>query len=288
MWGFLLGHLPLMAVFTDLDKRVEEGSPFDKAVYDLRLPACRALAEQMLLVHVSGRERSIELTIQNPPHEIPTSVDPGYCSDLTRRAEGLLGLSSSAYFYAGRAHPDFGTIAMAFAPSCEAGRTGSATPFDTGGLVHPKRLIKVRLVPTDGQAERVEYGRSSEIPLSEWRDVFAQVLAAYFPADLDYWKDRPLPCDPEGLYELNGDWRAWTFEVRFGEGQSVFDRAAWCADEPTMANLRRLLDREDPPVPGDPPTALDRFFQGAAALEPTGTPEFCERLEQLVRGQVGL
>jgi hypothetical protein len=277
-----------MAVFTDLDGRV--GSPpFDRAAYNHRLPACRAVAERMLLVHVSGRERPFETTIQNPPHEIPTSVDHGYCSDLTRRAEALLGLEPSVYFYAGRAHPDFGTLAMAFAPTCEAGRTGSATPFDTGGLVHPRRFIQVRLVPTDGEAERVEYGRSSEVPLSEWRDVFARVLAAYFPVELDYWQGGPIPFDPEGLYELNiGNWRAWTFEVRFGEGQSVFDRAAWCADEPTMSKLRRLLDEEDPPVPGDPPTALDKFFQGATAIEPAGTPEFCERLEQWVCVQVGL
>ncbi len=127
-----------MAVFTDLDNRVTS-PPFVADVYARKLPACRVVAERIALVHVTGRERPFEMTVVNPPHEIPTSVDLGYCTDLTRRAEALLVLSPSAYFYAGRAHPAFGYVAMAFAAGCESTHTGSATPFDTGGLVHPNR-----------------------------------------------------------------------------------------------------------------------------------------------------
>jgi hypothetical protein len=243
----------------------------------------------MPLVHVSGRERPFDTTIQNHPHEIPTSDDPEYYSDLTRRAEDLLGVPRSAYFYAGRAHPDFGNVAMVFAAGCETGHTGSATPFDTGGLVHPKRHIKLRLVPTDGEAERIQYGQASEIPLDRWRDVFAKVLAAYFDKAADYWLHRPKPYDPEGLYELNvDDWRAWTFEVRFSETQAIDARVAWCGDESVMAALRRLQDAQGATLPGDPPTALDRFLQGPPALEPTGTPDFCTRIERWVREEVGL
>src|SRR5262249_3094758 len=150
-----------------------------------------------------------------------TSADAIYYTDFTRRAEDLLGLGRSAYFYAGRAHPSFGCVAFAFGPSCEAEHAGSVTPFDTGGLVHPPRFIRIRLGPSDGEAELVLYAQSSEIPLDRWRDVFARVLAAYFVSDIDYWQGRPMPLDPEGLYELNTDWRAWTFEVRFHEGQSI-------------------------------------------------------------------
>ena len=84
------------------------------------------------------------------------------------------------------------------------------------------------MVPTDGEIERVEYSRNSQIPLNQWRDFFARVLAAYFPANIDYWYGKPRPCDPEGLYELNTNWRSWTFEIRFYEGQSIHERAAWC------------------------------------------------------------
>ena len=197
-----------------------------------------------------------------------------------------MGVSPSAYYCAGRAHPDFGCVALAFSAECESTHTGSASPFDTGGLLHPRKLVGIRLVPTDGETERVEYVRGSQIALDAWREVFACVLAAYFPADLDYWNGKPRPCDPEGLYELNTDWRSWTFEIRFYEGQSIRDRAAWCAGEPTMEMLRRLLEAQEPTPPGDPPTPLERFLQGPPALEPAGTPHFCERMEQWIREQV--
>jgi len=273
-----------MAVFTDLDTRVTN-PPFDTALYDHQLPRCRTVAQRIALVHVSGRERAIETTVETPSYEIPTSDDHGYCTDLTRRAEALLGLPPSAYFYAGRAHPSFGSVALAFAAGCEDTHTGSVTPFDTGGLLHPKRPIRVRLIPSDGEAERVEYGQSSEIRLDQWRDVFARVLASHFVSEVDYWTGRPHPFDPEGLYELNSDWRAWTFEVRFNEGQPIRDRVAWCADEMTMESLRRRLDSQVATPPGDPPTPLERFLQGPVALEPAGTASFCLRIEQWVREQ---
>lgn len=276
-----------MAIFTDLDTRVT-AAPFDTSAYEHRLPNCRAIAHQISLVHVSGRARPFHATVRDPPHRIPTSVDAAYCTDGTRRAESLLGLSPSAYFYAGRAHPGFGDVALAFALGSEALHTGSATPFDTGGLVHPDRYLKIRLSPADGEAERVQYGKASEVPLDRWRNVFAQVLAAYFGTAAEYWEGRPNPWDPEGLYELNNDWRAWTFEIRFSEGQSIHERAAWCANEPLMEILRRLQDQQEPAPPGDPATALDRFLAGPGALEPTGTPSFCRRMEQWVREQVGL
>jgi hypothetical protein len=275
---------PPMTVFTDLDTRVT-AAPFDTLAYDHRLPDCRAIAQTISLVHVSGRERT---TMRDPPHEIPTSMDAAYCTDDTRRTERLLGLSPSAYFYAGRAHPGFGNVALAFAPGSEALHTGSATPFDTGGLVHPNRYIKIQLSPADGEAERVQYGKASEVPLERWRDVFARVLAAYFSTAADYWEGRPNPWDPEGLYGLNRDWRAWTFEIRFSEGQSIHERVAWCADESVMETLRRLQDQQEPAPPGDPATALDRFLAGPGALEPTGTPRFCARMEEWVREQIGL
>ena len=226
-----------MAVFTNLDNRVTR-ELFYQVAYDRQLPLCRTVAQRIALVHVTGRQKPFERTVESSPYEIPTSNDHEYCTDDTRRAETLLGLSPSAYFYAGRAHPAFGSVALAFAATCETAQIGSATPFDTGGLVHPNRYIKVRLTPDD-EAGLVAYGRSSEIALDQWREVFAQVLATYFSSTIDYWTGRPLPIDPEGLYELNNEWRAWTFEVRFHEGQSIHDRAAWCADESTMIDLLR-------------------------------------------------
>ena len=274
-----------MPVFTNLDQRVA-ADPFDADGCGSRLPTCQTIAQRIPLVHVSGRERPFEITVQGMSGEIPTSEDTEYYTHLTPRAEDLLGLPRSAYFYAGRAHPAFGNVAMAFAAECEADHTGSATPFDTGGLVHPARPIKLRLAPADGEAERVQYGKESVIPLDRWRDVFAKILAAYFDDPVDYWSGRPRPWDPEGLYELNDDWRAWTFEIRFSEGQSIDARAAWCGDESIMAALRRMQDEQEVAPPGDAPTALDRFLAGPPALEAAGTPEFCRRVEAWVREEV--
>lgn len=89
-----------MAVFTDLEKRVAS-PPFEAGAYDRQLPVCRKMAGRIALVHVSGREKPFEMTVEVPPYQIPTSDDPDYYTDVTRRAERLLGLSPSAYFYAG-------------------------------------------------------------------------------------------------------------------------------------------------------------------------------------------
>jgi len=279
-------------VFSDLETRVTE-APFDREAYERRLPGARDVADRVHLVHVSGVGKdgkgiAFDSIIQNPPQEIPTSDDLEYYDDSTRCAEKLLGLAPSGYFYAGRAHPDFGNVALAFAPECEANHTGSATPFDTGGLLHPSRYIKVKFDPNDDEAERVRYGKASEISLEDWRDVFGGVLAAYFEDHTDYWHGRPKPYDLQGLYELNDDCRAWTFEVRFHEGQSIHDRAAWCADEPVMNQLRRLDDQEALAPPGDSPTPLQQFFQGPPALESSGTPHYCPRLERWIRDEIGL
>ena len=257
-------------------------SEFDETVLAARLPASNAVAAKVPLVHV---ERQLIERIKQPPHEIPTS-EPG---SKTRHAEEQLGLPPSAYFYAGRAHPRFGNVAMAFAAGCEDSHTGSASPFDTGGLVSNPPHLKLRLSPTDGEAERVSFGKASLLPLDQWRATFGKFLAAYFDSDVDYWlKAKPSVHDPEGRIESNTDWRAWAFEIRFSEGQSIHERAAWCAREEVMSVLRRLTDEQPATIPGDPPSGLDQFFAGPPALDPVGTTQFCERLEQWVREQVSV
>lgn len=259
-------------------------SDIDEQSLGPRLPASNAVADKIPLVHV---DRTVISLIENPPHEIPTSAI-GSNSGNTRRAEGLLGLPPSAYFYAGRAHPKFGSTAIAFAAECEDAHTGSASPFDTGGLLSNPPHLKLRLNPNDGEAERVAFGTASTLRLEHWRATFGTFLAAYFDADVDYWQKKPSRIDPESLFELNNDWRAWTFEIRFAEGQSINERAAWCADESVMSQLRRLDDQQPATIPGDPPSGLDLFFAGPPALEPSGTPQFCEQLEQWVQEQIAV
>lgn len=249
-----------------------------------RLRDSSEVAKRVPLLHVDPN--LLELIV-SPPHEISPNPISGK-SDNTRRAEEMLGLSASVYFYAGRAHPQFGNAAFAFPAGCEASHSGSVSPFDTGGLLSDPPRIKVRLDPTDGEPERVAFGKASQVPLGQWREAFGKCLAAYFAVDLDYWHKRPSVSDPEGIFELNDDWRAWTFEIRFHEGHSIHDRIAWCADESVMNQLRRLADQQPLAVPGDPLSGLDRFLAEPTALDMAGTPLFCGRIEQWVVEQVAI
>jgi hypothetical protein len=161
------------------------------------------------------------------------------------------------------------------------------TPFDSGALVHPKKHIRIQLDPDDELPARIQYGKASCLELSEWRPFFAQVLAAYFDTDIDYWIGRPGRIDPEFIYELNTSWESWTFEVRFYEPQAIHDRIAWSADEGVLNRLRQMLNDQPVTIPGDPPTALDRIFE-IAPLDPSGSPTFCATMDRWAREQCGL
>jgi hypothetical protein len=279
-----------MPALGDLEQYVDANNW--RGEYAAALPAAQRVATRIPLVHVTGNENRnripFERLILDSPHEIPTAADLHYCGDLTRQAEDLLGLPRSCYFYAGRAHPQYGSVALAFAAGCEADRDGSATPFDSGALVHPTNRLQLTLAGGDSDANRIAFARASQLPLPDWRREFARFLAAYFQDVRSYWLDRPVRVDPEEVFILNNDWVAWTFEIRFDRGPSIHDRLTWCADSFVMSRLRRL-EMDDPlPTPGSAPTPLQRFLQGPAPLAPAGSPDFHTEIEAWFRQYVGL
>jgi hypothetical protein len=267
-----------MPVHTDLETRIQ-AAPFDEADYNRRLPHSERLANAIPLIHVDGRFESILAT---PPHELPTSESPN-----TQSAEDALGYERSVYFFAGRACPRFGTVAIAFGPHTELNHTGSVTPFDSGGMVHPKKYIKVKLHPDDDLPSRIQYGKESTIGLTDWRAVLAKILAAYFDDDHHYWTDRPSRLDPEDLYHSDNTYQAWSFEIRFYEPQSIDELIAWTSDESMMNLLRRMWDAQPVTIPGDPPTILDRVFD-VPPLDPSGSATFCATMESWVTKELGL
>jgi hypothetical protein len=279
-----------MPALAELDQYLDANNW--RAVYETALPEARRVAAVIPLVHVSGNvdRMPFERLISDAPHEIPTSGHPLYCSNLTWRAEALLGLPHSCYFYAGRAHPQYGSVALAFAVGCEAGRDGSATPFDSGALVHPDphRRIQLILPGGDGEANRVAFAEASQVPLRAWRSEFARFLSAYFRNCRSYWLGRPERLDPEEIFILNSEWIAWTFEIRFTSGVSIHERLAWCADSSVMSRLRQLAADEPLPAPGAPLTPLQRFLEGPASLAPVGSPDFHTEIEAWIRRQLGL
>jgi len=232
------------------------------------------------LIHVTGGADRFSAMVSSSPQAIMASTS---LISTTRTAEVTLGLNPSIYFFAGRAYPQAGGCAFAFGPECEPGQVGSATPFDTGGLVNPKRYIKI---DATSDADIAAYGKASIILLTQWRDDLAQVLAAYFDADEDYWQGIPARHDLDGLYARNpgrDSWRAWTFEIRFTQPQPLAERVAWCADEVTMGRLRKLQDAQPVNPDGDPPTVLDLFLDGPEPLEPSGSPIFGVLMEAWAR-----
>lgn len=267
-----------MPVLTDLETRIKN-APFSEADYRQRLPRSQEVAKATPLIHVDGR---FEAILATPPHVLPTAESLG-----TQSAEDALGYERSVYFFAGRACPRFGNVAIAFAPSCEANHSGSVTPFDSGGMVHPNKYIKVTLQPDDELPSRVRYGIDSTIPLTEWRAAFAKILAAYFDSDLSYWNSRPARLDPEELYDSGNTYQAWSFEVRFYQPHEIRHLVAWSGDESMMNLLRRMQDEQPVTIPGDVPTALDQVF-AVPPLDSAGSPTFCATMERWAISEVRL
>lgn len=128
-----------------------------------------------------------------------------------------------------------------FHPSAEQGRTGSATPFDSGALEDPPKLR-----PWIGRSleERWAFLRDYVVALEGYRERFARWLVEsyddpdrYLDTDPDrYAAGQPDRLQPPDLLEHNGtrgrekygvggcgDRRTWTWEVRFA-GVLPFER----------------------------------------------------------------
>ena len=86
------------------------------------------------------------------------------------------------------------------------------------------------------------------------------------------------------MYARNpdGDWAAWTWEVRFAAGPKVTDAVRWTADPTHLAEFRQRI-----PDAGYPPEMADELGRFLANLEtPTGSVTYCEDLESWVRRQL--
>jgi len=264
-----------MPALTDLDDRMKD-DPEWRATYDQQLPGAKLVAKRVCLVHVSGKQtrKPFEELISTPPHEIPTSEAPDYCSDETRDCEDVFGLCRSVYFYTGRAHERFGKIALALEPKFENGHTGSASPFDSGGVFNGS--IASNLSDRSDTTLRV-FAKASEIGFDQWRKEFARFLAAYFSPISDYWTGKPFKIDPEDLF-TNTDWRAWVFEVRFCEGHAIRLTSFWCASKGLTALLKRKAKSDSPS-----PTELKNFLQNVPSLAVQGTRFYIKVFEEEVR-----
>ena len=186
-------------------------------------------------------------------------------SQKTQESEQLLDLEQSRYFYAGRAHPDFGDMAVAYRAREEESFRGGATPFDTGavakGYIHPFKSLDEDMRQSRGRA----LVSATEVELHTWRNHFEGFLDGLFDAPVDYIKGEPpleeADWGPEDLparhranvEDPDVDWRAWSWEIRFHETHDLPSELGAVACSTSMeAELEERAPRSALPVTSDP------------------------------------
>jgi hypothetical protein len=241
-------------------------------------PRCEKVAAKMPLVHVTSGRVGRPMFWDIASGEIPTSeAEHSYCGPVTREVEARVGFPPSVYFYAGRANPRYGDAVLAFGPQVEVDVERTATPFDSGGVAREDGR-GFAFIPPEG-VSRAEFARACVVG-ADWRPVFANWLAAYFPSGPEgYWDRPPERSDPEGLYTAENEWPAWTWEVQFSRGPLVTDAAAWTTTDSHLREIRNALENRRA-TPG----AVDRLRQFLdRLLTPNGNDRHNEVLEQWIR-----
>ena len=128
-----------------------------------------------------------------------------------------LGTSNDVFFYAASfRYPNTG-CGFLFASTLEAENkeSGTATPFDSGGLLH--HIIRLNLSETEK-----DYLGHHELPIPEHRQYLGQSMTALFKDPKEYVEGVP-PCHkgPLGLTSADPQGRHWTHEVRITESIQV-------------------------------------------------------------------
>ena len=272
-----------MPPLSDLNDRLATAGTEIRQRFEINLRSATPIADKVPLVHVI-RGTDLLRFLSQTPCEIPTS-DSGYCHDGTRAAEDEFGLGRCVYFYAGKAHPDFGNVAMAFSPDCEAShKNGSATPFDTGGLWHSF------ITPNLCSGISKEFCRQALISLSDWRAELARFLAAYFSPLVDYWTGLRVADfhDPEDIFVYGaGDWRRWVFEVRFHEGHSLLaHKLCWTRTRSATDLLHQEMRNER--AAGSVISTIESFLSQGETIDFELEDEVYEGMNRWIQQHLGL
>lgn len=195
--------------------------------------AALKIANAMPLVHYPANARFGEWFrwggLASPSHR-GLAPEPGPFNEL-RNAHVFVYAGPCCYYH----DECIGDAVIYFAAGAEAGRVGSATPFDSGALEDdPPRLQPFRCNRTS-ELDRWSFFVEHRVALADWRMRFAEWLAhcyddpnRYMDSDSDrYAAGEPDRTQPPELLEHNGtrgrdqhgidecgDRRTWTWEVR--------------------------------------------------------------------------
>lgn len=125
-------------------------------------------------------------------------------------AEIVLGTSGCTFFYAAPFRLARTTCGFVFSPTLEFEHvdSGSATPFDSGGLVKPHTVRADAAEPVE------QFFARHEVPLDTHREYLGMSMSCLFDEPKDYVEGKP-PCHSSPIGLKGGDQRGWTHEVRF-------------------------------------------------------------------------
>jgi len=144
--------------------------------------------------------------------------DAAFAKVSTLQAEHTAGIARANYFFAGRAYPAPVGPATFFMPSGrEAGLSGKASPFDTGGVTLGWSLLPWNtFAPT-----QAKYISDHSEDITFFREYYSKHLAAFFDSAAQYWEGAPSRRIDTRDLSNEKKWRDWTFEVRIPERVSI-------------------------------------------------------------------
>lgn len=226
-----------MTAFSELQTRIKTDSSW-RSNYHGNWRDCQRISSSIPLIHVTCKNGLLSDLIAASRGLLEVSARASSAGAATVRDEDAGQLQSALYFYAGRAYPVLGGLALVFSNHCERNHTGSSTPFDSGGMIrgyiHPFSSCQ--------EATRAAFLQASALKLAVWRRRFRLFLAAYFKRPDHYLDGKPEYPDPEGIFlDRRNEFRAWTFEVRFHEAHSLKedDVVCWYGQQRHLRSLER-------------------------------------------------
>lgn len=178
----------------------------------------------------------------------------------TATAEQACGIPPSRYFYAGRAFPERGEVALGYAAPAERAHTGGVVPFDTGGLYAGHLAPCNREMAEDERATiATRLINDAQRPLTKWRAGFQEFVESVFDGRFEAYFSDSLPekrAECWGTADLpiwapanQGNWRSWAWEVRFHQAHDVAASLAyWTCTEGARTDLQmRAIEDDAPP-----------------------------------------
>lgn len=168
------------------------------------------IAHQTPLSHATGRDTLLAILLQGGLLSGPGQVDRGLLRPESGppSVEAILGTEDAIFTYTAPFRYPETSCGLLFKVALEQSRSSDAvaTPFDSGSTIRHLR-------PRDSQEEQIDFVRSHELPVPHYR-VALERLLRHFASAWDYIDGTdPFPSWP--IPVEGGDWRRWTFEVRF-------------------------------------------------------------------------